>query len=64
LSESEFSESIQYDFLLLLFECELIAKKYFSNSNHAIKILKTPENFFAYNKINDLCEYAPPKIND
>jgi hypothetical protein len=27
-------------------------------------LLKTPENFFAYNKINDLCEYAPPKIND
>ena len=27
-------------------------------------ILKTPENFFAYKKINDLGGDAPHKIND
>ena len=27
-------------------------------------ILKTPENFFTYKKINDLGGDAPPKIND
>ncbi|MDM8548200.1 hypothetical protein QUF61_17050 [Candidatus Venteria ishoeyi] len=26
--------------------------------------LKTPKNFFASNKINGLCGYVPPKIND
>jgi len=29
-----------------------------------LKILKTPENFFTYKKINDLGGDAPPKIND